>query len=283
MNGGRASGRPPWLTVRAPSGGGVSRVTEVLDRHGLLTVCREARCPNVGECWGEGTATVLLLGDICSRGCAFCNVTRGRPAPPDPSEPERIAAASAELHWKHVVVTSVTRDDLADGGAAHFARVVEALRSLHSPPAVELLVPDFAGDRDALATVVRSRPDVLAHNVETVPRLYPAVRPGASYERSLALLSGVSGMDPGILLKSGLMVGFGETRDEVVDVLHDLFTAGCRSVTIGQYLSPSRDHLPVREYLPVEAFGDLADAARRIGFPRVVSGPLVRSSYAAGG
>lgn len=282
MNGTGPSGRPPWLTVRAPSGEEASRVTETLARHGLVTVCRKARCPNVGECWGEGTATVLLLGDICSRGCAFCSVTRGKPAPPDLSEPARVAAASADLRWRHVVVTSVTRDDLADGGAAQFARVVKALRALPSPPSVELLVPDFAGDRDALATVVRSCPDVLAHNVETVPRLYPEVRPRASYERSLALLNQAFGMAPGIPLKSGLMVGFGETRDEVVDVLNDLFATGCRSVTIGQYLSPSRNHLPVKEYLPVEEFGELADIARRIGFPRVATGPLVRSSYRAG-
>jgi lipoic acid synthetase len=274
--------RPPWLSVRAPVGEGVSRVTETLRKHGLVTVCREARCPNVGECWGEGTATVLILGDVCSRGCAFCNVTSGQPASPDLSEPSRVAAAAAELRWRHVVVTSVTRDDLADGGAAQFARVVEALRALPSPPAVELLVPDFAGDRDALATVTRSCPDVLAHNVETVPRLYPEVRPGASYERSLALLSLASGIAPGLPLKSGLMVGFGETREEVVAVLEDLFAAGCRSVTIGQYLSPSRNHPRVKEYLPVEAFRELEDAARGIGFPRVASGPLVRSSYRAG-
>ncbi|NNG47214.1 MAG: lipoyl synthase, partial [Deltaproteobacteria bacterium] len=210
------------MTVRAPSGGDVSRVTEVLGRHGLVTVCREARCPNVGECWGEGTATVLILGDVCSRGCAFCNVTSGKPVPPDLTEPARVAMAAAELRWRHVVVTSVTRDDLADGGAAQFARVVEALRALPSPPAIELLVPDFAGDGNALTTVTRSCPDVLAHNVETVPRLYPEVRPQASYERSLTLLSRAIGMAPGLLLKSGLMVGFGETREEVVAVLEDL-------------------------------------------------------------
>lgn len=283
MNGTGLSGRPPWLTVRASSGGDETRVAEVLGRHGLVTVCREARCPNVGECWGEGTATVLILGDVCSRGCAFCSVTTGKPAPQDLSEPARVAMAAAELRWRHLVVTSVTRDDLADGGAAQFARVVEALRELPSSPAVELLVPDFAGDRDAIATVTRSCPDVLAHNVETVPRLYPEVRPRASYEGSLALLSLAFGMAPGLLLKSGLMVGFGETRKEVVAVLEDLFAAGCRSVTIGQYLSPSRNHPRVREYLPVEAFGELEDAARGIGFPRVASGPLVRSSYKAAG
>ena len=282
MNGARPAKRPPWLTVRAPSGGSVSRVTETLARHDLRTVCREARCPNVGECWGEGTATVLILGDICTRGCAFCSVESGHPAPPDLGEPARVAAAAAELGWRHVVVTSVTRDDLRGGGAAQFARVVEELRALPSPPAVELLVPDFAGDRDALAAVVAARPDVLAHNVETVPRLYPEVRPRASYERSLALLSRAHALDPGLPLKSGLMVGFGETREEVVAVMEDLFAAGCRSVTVGQYLAPSRYHPQANEYLPPEAFTELAAAARRIGFPRVACGPLVRSSYRAG-
>lgn len=283
MSGALPRERPSWLKVRAPTGNMVSRVDEVLRKNGLVTVCREARCPNVGECWGEGTATVLLLGDVCSRGCAFCSVARGRPAPPDPSEPARIAAAAAELRWKHVVVTSVTRDDLADGGASQFARVVEVLRSLPSPPAVELLVPDFAGERDALATVVRSRPDVLAHNVETVPRLYPAVRPGASYERSLALLSRAHAIAPGLALKSGLMVGFGETEREVVAVMEDLHRAGCRSVTVGQYMPPSRSHAPVTKYYSVEEFGELGEAAHRIGFDRVASGPLVRSSYKAAG
>jgi lipoic acid synthetase len=236
----------------------VAHVTETLEKHGLVTVCREARCPNVGECWGEGTATVLILGGVCTRGCAFCNVSTGRPSPPDLSEPARVAAAALDLRWRHVVVTSVTRDDLADGGAGQFARVVETLRALPSPPSVELLVPDFGGDRDALEKVILARPDILAHNVETVPRLYP-----------------------GLVLKSGLMVGFGETREEVVGVMEDLFAAGCRSVTVGQYLAPSRHHPAVREYLSPEMFGELAAAARRIGFPRVSSGPLVRSSYRA--
>jgi len=258
-------------------------MTEALGRHGLVTVCREALCPNVGECWGEGTATVLILGDVCSRGCAFCNVTPGQPAPPDLSEPARVAAAAAELRWQHVVVTSVTRDDLADGGAAQFARVVEALRALPSPPAVELLVPDFAGDWNALETATRSCPDVLAHNVETVPRLYPEVRPRASYERSLALLSRASRIAPGLLLKSGLMVGFGETEKEVVAVMEDLYRTGCRSVTVGQYLQPSRNHPRVAKYYSPGAFEKLGDTARRIGFVRIASGPLVRSSYKAAG
>jgi lipoic acid synthetase len=275
--------RPPWLKVRVPYGRGVFRVEEVLRKNGLVTVCREARCPNVGECWGQGTATVLILGGVCSRACAFCSVASGHPAPPDHTEPARLAAAAAELAWRHVVVTSVTRDDLPDGGAAQFAEVVGELRQLPRPPSVELLVPDFAGDRNALAEVVRARPDILAHNVETVPRLYSRVRPRASYERSLALLSRAHATAPGLALKSGLMVGFGETEKEVVAVMDDLYRTGCRSVTVGQYLPPSRSHPRVAKYYSVEAFEKLGDTARRIGFARVASGPLVRSSYKAAG
>lgn len=249
----------------------------------LVTVCREARCPNVGECWGEGTATVLILGEACTRGCAFCSVRPGKPLPPDPSEPARVATASAELGWRYVVVTSVTRDDLEDGGAAQFAAVVEALRKLSPPPGVELLVPDFAGSREALRTVVEARPDVLAHNMETVPALYASVRPGAVYERSLELFSRAARMDPRLELKSGIMVGLGERREEAVAVMEDLYRAGCRSITVGQYLPPSRNHLRVEEYLTPEDFEALGEAARAIGFARVASGPLVRSSYKAGG
>ncbi len=274
--------RPPWLTVRAPSGGRVEKVTGVLGRHGLVTVCREARCPNVGECWGEGTATVLVLGEICTRGCSFCSVRPGTPDPPDRSEPTRVAAAAAELGWTHLVVTSVTRDDLPDGGAEHFAAVVEALRALSPPPSVELLVPDFAGSEESVRTVVEAGPDILAHNLETVPRLYPSVRPGASYERSLELLRRSREFDPSLTVKSGLMVGLGERRDEVIAVLEDLFRTGCRSVTVGQYLPPSRHHPRVSRYVTPEEFDELADSARRIGFDRVASGPLVRSSYRAG-
>jgi len=283
VNGALSRERPPWLKVRAPFGKGVSRVEEVLRKNGLVTVCREARCPNVGECWGQGTATVLILGDVCSRACAFCSVASGHPAPPDRTEPARLAAAAAELAWRHVVVTSVTRDDLPDGGAAQFAEVVGELRQLPRPPSVELLVPDFAGDRNALAEVVRARPDILAHNVETVPRLYSRVRPRASYERSLALLSRAHATATGLALKSGLMVGFGETEREVVAVMEDLYRTGCRSVTVGQYLPPSRSHPRVAKYYSVEKFEELGDTARRIGFARVASGPLVRSSYRAAG
>ncbi len=279
MSGIRAGTRPPWLKVRLPSGNGVERVAGALDRHRLRTVCRDARCPNLGECWGAGTATVIVLGPSCTRACAFCAVSRASPVPPDPGEPSRVAAAAAELGWRSLVVTSVTRDDLPDGGAGHFARVVEALRGLPSPPEIELLVPDFSGSREALRTVVDSRPDVLGHNVETVPRLYPRVRPQAVYARSLGLLARARAMAPGQRLKSGLMVGFGETREEVVAVLADLFAAGCRSVTLGQYLPPDASHIPAVEYLAPAAFEELGDAARRIGYAEVVSGPLVRSSY----
>lgn len=274
--------RPAWLKVRAPSGEKVEKVAEALGRYGLRTVCRDARCPNVGECWGEGTATVLILGEKCTRGCAFCGVSKGIALPPDPYEPDRVAMAAAELGWKHIVITSVTRDDLEDGGAFQFAAVVKEIRKKTPASAVELLVPDFRGSLAALQSVVAARPDVLAHNVETVPRLYPEVRPGAVYLRSLELLECAHALAPRIGLKSGLMVGFGERREEVVSVLEDLYASGVRSVTMGQYLPPSRNHPPAREYLTIEAFSALAQDARGIGFTRVAAGPLVRSSYKAG-
>jgi len=222
---------------------------------------------------------VILLGGVCTRGCAFCSVDAGTPAPPDPTEPVRVAGAAAELGWRHVVVTSVTRDDLPDGGAGHFARTVASLRRGAPRAAVELLVPDFGGSAEALRAVVDSAPDILAHNVETVPRLYPAVRPGAGYGRSLALFRRAAALAPSLPLKSGIMVGFGEREEEVVAVFRDLFDAGCRSLTVGQYLPPSRAHLPAAEYVPPDRFEALAGAARAIGYAKVLSGPLVRSSY----
>jgi lipoic acid synthetase len=233
----------------------------------------------VAECWGGGTATVILLGGICTRGCAFCSVSAGTPGPPDPGEPDRVARAAAELGWRHVVVTSVTRDDLPDGGAVHFASTVRALRREAPQAAVELLVPDFGGDAGALRTVVDASPDILAHNVETVPRLYPLVRNGAEYGRSLDVFRRAAAMRPGLMLKSGIMVGFGETEEEVVAVFRDLFDAGCRSVTVGQYLPPSREHYPLAEYVPPGRFDAFAALAREVGFQKIRSGPLVRSSY----
>jgi lipoic acid synthetase len=225
---------------------------------------------------------VILLGGVCTRGCAFCGVAAGTPVPPDPAEPGRVAQAAAELGWRHLVVTSVTRDDLPDGGAGHFARTVAALRRGAPGAPVELLVPDFAGSAEALRSVVDSAPDILAHNVETVPRLYPKVRRGAEYGRSLALFRNAAAMAPSLPLKSGVLVGFGEREEEVVAVFRDLFDAGCRFHTIGQYLPPTRAHLPAAEYVPQERFESLGDAARAIGYARVLSGPLVRSSYRAG-
>jgi lipoic acid synthetase len=271
--------RPEWLKVRVPSGEKAAEVSGVLRRHGLRTVCREARCPNVGECWGAGTATVILLGDCCTRGCAFCGIKRGVPEPPDPSEPERVARAAAELGWRHVVVTSVTRDDLPDGGASHFAATVRALRERCPGAGVELLVPDFGGDVGSLRAVVDAAPDILAHNVETVPRIYPGVRRGADYGRSLDVLRRAAAMRPGLPLKSGIMVGLGETEDEVVAVFLDLYAAGCRWLTVGQYLPPSREHIPLVEYVSPERFDAYAEVAREIGFRSVRSAPLVRSSY----
>ncbi|MBF8259542.1 MAG: Lipoyl synthase [Actinobacteria bacterium] len=274
--------RPPWLKVRAPSGENVEKVAEVLRRYGLRTVCRDARCPNVGECWDEKTATILILGGTCTRGCGFCAVPSGTPQSPDPYEPSRVAWAVVELAWKHLVVTSVTRDDLPDGGSSQFVAVVKEIRKRAPSTTIELLVPDFGGNWSALKKVVGARPNILAHNVETVPRLYPEVRQKAVYMRSLELLARAHMMSPRLELKSGLMVGLGETRDEVLSVLEDLRAAGATSVTLGQYLPPSKNHPPAKEYLPVETFSEYANAARKMGFTRVAAGPLVRSSYKAG-
>jgi len=271
--------RPEWLKIRVPSGEKAAEVSGVLRRHGLRTVCRDARCPNVGECWGAGTATVILLGEFCTRGCAFCGIPTGEPVPPDLTEPERVAKAAAELGWRHVVLTSVTRDDLPDGGAGHFAASVQALRKSSPSVTIELLVPDFAGSIDALRTVVDAAADILAHNMETVSRLYPTVRSGAVYARSLELIRRAASMCPGLPLKSGIMVGLGETQEEVAEVFSDLRDAGCSRLTVGQYLPPSKKHFPLVEYLPPERFEAYAAMAREIGFAEIRSGPLVRSSY----
>jgi len=269
----------PWLVVRAPQGERVEAVHALLSDLGLHTVCQEALCPNIGDCWGSGTATFMILGDVCTRGCRFCAVRGGRPLPPDPGEPERVAEAAARLGLRHVVVTSVTRDDLPDGGAGHFAATIEAVRRRCPGALVEVLVPDFGGSLAALDRVIAARPDVLNHNVETVPRLYPLVRPRADYRRSLGLLAWASGA--GLTTKSGLMLGLGETRGEVVAVMQDLRRAGCELLTLGQYLQPTSRQLPVAEYIHPVEFEWYQEVGEAMGFRAVAAGPLVRSSYRA--
>jgi lipoic acid synthetase len=248
---------------------------------GLHSVCRSAACPNQGECWSQGTATFMILGDRCSRDCAFCNVGHGLLAPPDPVEPSAVAAAVRELGLRHAVVTSVTRDDLADGGAAQFAATVTAIRAAAPGCRVELLIPDLRGERKALASILAACPDVLGHNLETVPRLYATARAGADYRRSLALLAAARELVPELPTKSGLMLGLGEERDELLTVLSDLRAAGVGMLTLGQYLQPTRSHLPVARFLLPEEFAELRQTALAMGFARVAAGPLVRSSYHA--
>jgi lipoic acid synthetase len=245
-------------------------------------VCQSARCPNLGECFGRKEATFLILGDVCTRDCRFCAIEHGRPKAVDPGEPARVAEAACLLGLRHVVVTSVTRDDLDDGGAAHFAATIAAVRERLPGATVEVLVPDFRGKWESLTTVMDARPAVLNHNVETVPHLYAEVRPQASYERSLELLSRAKVMGDNTMTKSGFMVGLGETRVEVLGLLRDLRAADVEAVTIGQYLAPTKQHVPVREYVCPETFEDYAAAAKEAGFRGVLSGPLVRSSYHAG-
>ena len=272
---------PPWLKVRFPAGDRYSEIKGLLRQHQLHTVCEEAHCPNIGECFNHGTATFMILGDVCTRACGFCAVTSGRPQGLDLLEPLRLARTVERLGLDYVVITSVNRDDLPDGGASIFAACIRATRRKNPSCRVEVLVPDFMGNWDALATVVEARPFVLNHNVETVPRLYRRVRHKARYERSLALISKVKDLDPSILAKSGIMLGLGETREEVRQTLADLRSAGCEAVTIGQYLRPSPKHLPVERFVPPEEFEEIGREARALAFRHVESGPLVRSSYHA--
>jgi lipoic acid synthetase len=271
---------PEW--ARKPARLREARPVRMLLRRGALnTVCEEARCPNLGECFARGTATFLLLGDRCTRRCRYCSVGTARPLPPDPLEPESVAAAAAEMGLRHVVLTSVDRDDLADGGAAHFAATVRAVRKALPGAAVEVLTPDFRGDESALGTVLDSQPEVFNHNIETVPRLFPRLRPQGRYGMSLEVLSAARRLRPDQATKSGLMVGLGETDQEVTAVLADLRSAGVGIVTIGQYLRPSRDHEPVHRYVTPDAFRAFEREARRLGFPAVYSGVFVRSSFHA--
>jgi lipoic acid synthetase len=272
---------PPWLKVRAPGGPGFVATATAVRELGLHTVCQEARCPNVGECWGHQTATFMLLGDVCTRNCGFCAVAHGRPTAVDADEPRRVALGVARLGLRHVVVTSVDRDDLPDGGAGHFAATAAAIKRGVPGCRVEVLVPDFKGREDSVATVVGAPIDVFNHNLETVPRLYPRARAGARYGRSLAVLRAAKARRPDVLTKAGLMVGLGETAGELSKVFGDLRDAGCDVLTVGQYLQPSPAHLPVERYVPPEEFDALREEALRLGFRHVEAGPLVRSSYHA--
>ena len=274
--------RPPeWIRARRLKLSDLHSVKSVLRSGALATVCEEARCPNRGECFARGTATFLLLGDVCTRACGFCDIATGRPRPVDPGEPARVAAAARRMGLAYVVVTSVDRDDLADGGASHFAETIAALRRLAPTPGVEVLTPDFKGRFDSLRRVVEARPDVFNHNVETVPRLYATVRRGASLERSLGLLAAAKELEPALTTKSGFMLGLGETRDEVLALLERLRDARVDIVTIGQYLRPSRENLPVVAYVPPEQFDAYREAGEDMGFRHVFAGPFVRSSYRA--
>lgn len=274
--------KPAWLKISVADVSQTRDVAEMLRRLNLHTVCEEANCPNLVECFGKKTATFMILGRICTRNCAFCNVAKGVPMPVDGGEPRHVAEATQKLSLQYVVITSVTRDDLPDGGAGHFAAVLEAVRNASVGTAIEVLIPDFRGDRQALATVVGARPTVINHNVETVSRLYPTVRPMADYDRSLELIRRVKELSPVIYAKSGFMLGLGETTGEVEKLLTDLRSAGCDMVTIGQYLAPSPRHLPVAEYVTPEVFREYKRLAEGMGFKYVASSPLVRSSYHAG-
>lgn len=272
---------PQWFKVKAPGGENYLRVKALLRRYSLHTVCEEAHCPNIGECFDSGTATFMILGDICTRACSYCAVKSGHPEALDPLEPEHLARNVERLGLSYVVITSVNRDDLADGGAHVFAQCIVKVRDLNPGCAVEVLIPDFQGSPQALATVMEARPQVLNHNIETVPRLFPRVRHKGSYARSLELLERAKGMAPDGLTKSGMMVGLGESWEEILTTMADLRAVGCELLTIGQYLRPSPKHYPVGRFYSPEEFQALADQGIGMGFKHVEAGPLVRSSYHA--
>ena len=275
--------KPDWLRVRAPGSAGYNATRALVREHGLATVCEEAACPNIGECWAVGHATMMIMGEVCTRACAFCNVTTGRPGPLDPTEPARVGAAVAQMGLSHIVITSVDRDDLPDGGAAHFAAVVAAIRAAAPATTIEILTPDFLRKPvSAAELVIDARPDVFNHNLETVPRLYLTIRPGARYYASLRLLERVKERAPDLFTKSGLMVGLGETKEEVMQVMDDLRSAGVDFITIGQYLQPTRKHAPVDRFVHPEEFAALETIARAKGFLMVSASPFTRSSHHAG-
>ncbi len=273
--------KPPWLKKRIPPFQDLQKVKSILSETDLHTVCQEARCPNLGECFSRGTATFLILGRVCTRGCGFCAVERDAPAPPDEAEPERVAQAVQKMGIHYVVITSVTRDDLADGGASSFAETIRAIRALNPKINIEVLIPDFKGDLRSLKVVLKECPEVLNHNIETISRLYPRVRPLADYKRSLNLLKRSKEDCPHIPTKSGFMLGLGETQEEVLELLRDLREVGCDFLTIGQYLQPRQDRLPVVRFIPPEEFEEYKRIGEEMGFRAVASGPFVRSSFHA--
>ena len=274
--------KPDWIRIKLTANPEVDRIKGILRQRKLASVCEEASCPNLSECFSHGTATFMIMGEICTRRCPFCDVAHGKPNPLDPDEPRQLAEAVAEMQLKYVVVTSVDRDDLKDSGAGHFAACIQAVRKANPTTTLEVLVPDFRGRMDiALSILADTPPDVFNHNLETVPRLYKKARPGADYEWSLDLLARYKSIQPDVQTKSGLMLGLGETFEEVIEVMKDCRRHDVDMLTLGQYLQPSRDHLPVDRYVHPDEFDALAEEARTLGFKRVASGPLVRSSYQA--
>jgi lipoic acid synthetase len=272
---------PPWIRLKMSTEGDFASIHNLVSDLSLHTVCQSARCPNIHECWGHGTATLMLLGDVCTRDCAFCAIQAGRPLTLDAGEPERVAEAASRMDLKHVVLTSVARDDLEDGGSAIFAATIRAIRRLLPHASIEVLTPDFEGREASQEAVLKAAPDVYNHNVETVRSLQAAIRPQASYGRSLGVLKRASEWDPPPVVKSGIMLGLGETEHELVQTMRDLYSVGCRLLTLGQYLQPTRHHAAVVEYVPPEEFERFALIAKDLGFLGVASGPMVRSSYHA--
>ncbi len=275
--------KPEWLRVKAPAGENYTKVKQSLRSLNLHTVCEEARCPNISECWGTGTATIMIMGDICSRGCRFCAVNSGKPVLLDAGEPKRVAKAIKEWRLRYVVITSVCRDDLDDGGAEHIAKTIKAIKLLCPTIIVESLIPDFRGDESSIKKIVTSEPEVISHNIETVPRLTPKVRDvRASYEQSLLVLKKIKDINSLIYTKSSIMLGLGETEEEVIQTIKNLRSVGVSILTIGQYLQPTLKHLPIIEFIAPEKFNWFREIAEQMGFVYVASGPLVRSSYRAG-
>jgi lipoyl synthase len=271
--------KPDWLKIKIPSGKEYVKVKDIVNRHQLHTICTSGLCPNMADCWGRGTATFMILGDICTRSCKFCATKTGRPLPPNPDEPANLAESIRLMNLKHCVVTSVDRDDLPDGGAGHWAQTILEIKNQNPNTTIEALIPDFGGNHQHIKKILDARPEVISHNLETVRRLTPQVRSAAKYDRSLHVIKQIA--DSGITAKSGIMAGLGETNEEVLQTMHDLITAGCSVMTIGQYLQPTLNHLPVEKYVHPDQFAEWKQAGLEMGFRFVESQPLVRSSYHA--